>query len=158
MTFLLLGAGKAAAVGGGGGGSRYWRLLVSHTSVDNSTNIAEVQLRESAGGSDVTGSGTASGLGTPITGTAASAFDNNASTTYHSEIGTMPTWLQYDFGSGQDKAIVEVVIQAHPSNPAYSPTDFDVQFSSNGSSWTTSWSVTGSTGWAAGETRTFTKP
>ena len=56
------------------------------------------------------------------------------------------------------KTILQVMIQAHPSNAAYSPLAFDVQYSSDNSAWTTSWSVTTPNTWVGGEIRTFTKP
>jgi F5/8 type C domain len=138
---------------------RYWRLYITQTLTNNSFNIAEVELRSTAGGADQTGSGTASASpGTPTGGVPANCFDNNATTTFHSPGGSMPAWLIYDFGAATPKDIMQVMIQAHPSNAGYSPIDFEVQFSDDNSVWTKLWGVTGSTGWAAGEIRVFTKP
>jgi opacity protein-like surface antigen len=139
-------------------GYRYWRFNVTSTNTNNSMNFAEAELRESAGGADQTGSGTASSPQGNLTATPPAAFDNNASTTWHSAIGTMPHQLVYDFGVGVTKAITQVMIQAHPSNAAYTPLTFDMQYSSDNSSWTTSWSVTTPNTWAGGEIRVFTKP
>jgi ribosomal protein S11 len=140
--------------------ARYWRLNVTSTNANNSMNVAEVQLRSTAGGADQTGSGTASSPQGNLTNTPAAAFDNDAATTWHSAIGSLPGAVQlvYDFGSGVTKEILQVVIQAHPSNAAYSPLAFSVQWSTDNSAWTTSWSVTTPDTWTGGEIRTFTKP
>lgn len=159
MSMLLMGVGSSRAAGGGApAGHRYWRISVTTLAPNsNSTNIAEMQWRVTPGGADQTspGGGSITVSGT-LAGAAGNVVDNDAGTTWHSAIGGNPALWRYDFGSNKD--ITEVTITAHPSNPAYSPTDFDIQYSDDDSAWTTSWSVAGSTGWSAGETRTFTKP
>lgn len=139
-------------------GFRYWRIRVDTTSLPvNSTNIAEMEWRLTPSGADQTspGGGSITSSGT-LSGSPANVVDNDPSNPWHSAFSVNPALWRYDFGSNKD--ITEVTITAHPSNPAYSPTDFDIQYSSDDSSFTTSWSVSGSTGWSAGETRTFTKP
>jgi hypothetical protein len=124
---------------GGGGGHRYWRINVSTNHGNAATNFVEVEMRETPGGSDVTGSGTASGGGGFTGGTAASAFDNNEGTAY------IPTgtsgWLKYDFGSGNAKDIVEVALKVNDAGFATfaaAPKDFTIEWSDDDSSWTVS--------------------
>lgn len=121
----------------GGGGHRYWRINVTTNHGNASTNFVEVELRESPGGSDATGSGTASAGGGFTGGTPANAFDNNDANIY---IGTGTSgWLKYDFGSGNGKNIVEVAIRASTAaTPGFTsaPKDFTLEWSDDDSSWT----------------------
>lgn len=64
-----------AAAAGGASGHRYWRVYVATNAGSTSyTAIAEIEFRESAGGADATGSGTAisGGLGSDGLGNEAS--------------------------------------------------------------------------------------
>jgi hypothetical protein len=138
-------------------------LLAAQRHLDQRQQLDERRRGGAArnrGGADQTGSGTASSPQGNLTATPAAAFDNDPATTWHSAIGSLPGAVQlvYDFGVGVAKTILQVMIQAHPSNAAYSPLAFDVQYSSDNSAWTTSWSVTTPNTWVGGEIRTFTKP
>jgi hypothetical protein len=136
---------------------RYWRIRVIDTEDGSSARIAKLELRGSSGGADLTGSGTAFTAGT-ATG-ADNAFDNNAGTYWYSGDGidVLPEILGYDFGSGDDETVVQVAITADNSTGGgdYAPEDFTIQYSDNGSSWTTAATVTGESPWSDGETRTF---
>lgn len=67
------------------------------------------------------------------------------------------SWIAYDFGAGNDKDIVEVTLKARGQYPDNGPDDVDVQYSDNGSAWSTAASFTGLT-WTAGQTRTLSFP
>ncbi|WP_095203433.1 discoidin domain-containing protein [Mesorhizobium carmichaelinearum] len=73
-------------------------------------------------------------------GAAANAFDGNISTVWRASSATAS--ITYDFGSGKD--IQQVVIKAFPTVPSESPKDFTIQYSDDGSIFTTfatvSWS------------------
>lgn len=122
-------------------GHRYWRINVTANNGDvSATQFVEVEMRETVGGSDATGSGTASAGGGFTGSTAANAFDNSVATSY-TPSGTAG-WLKYDFGSGNAKNIVEVAIKANSAtgpatNFAAAPKDFTLQWSDDDSSWTT---------------------
>lgn len=152
---------RNAAPGGGGSAHRYWRLLVSTNEVNSfevtssTLAIAEIELRETISGSDVTGSGTASADSTSGGTTAADAFDNNTATKWSSGTAGYPHWIKYDFGSGNDKSIVEVALTSPSSTPTQCARDFDVQWSDDDSAWTTAFSVYGEDQWTATETRVF---
>lgn len=125
--------------GGAGGGHRYWRINVSaNNGHATATQFIEVELRESPGGSDVTGSGTATAGGGFTSSTPANAFDNNAATSY-APSGTSG-WLKYDFGAGNGKNIVEVGIMAVSATGGTTftaaPKDFTLEWSDDDSSWT----------------------
>ena len=128
---------NSTAAGGGGGGHRYWRINVTTNHGSGTTQFVEVEMRETQGGSDVTGSGTASGGGGFTGGTAANAFDNNEATTYN-PTGTSG-WLKYDFGAGNGKDIVEVALKVNDTGFATftaAPKDFTLEWSDDDSSWT----------------------
>jgi hypothetical protein len=138
---------------------RYWRLLfLSTNSVD--TQAAEVEMRESTGGVDATGSGTASASSvfSSPTWDAANAFDNNNATAWNSSGFASPTYLAYDFGVGVTKNIKEISLRVRSDFINNAPISFQIQYSDDNSTWTTSWTVTGQTGWTFSEARVFTKP
>jgi hypothetical protein len=144
------------------GAHRYWRIRITASGNGADTGMAECELRTSAGGSDVTGSGTtifSTQLNTSSFA-AANAFDNNTSTNWCSNgFGTSGgEWIGYDFGAGNTFNIKEVAFSCRSDFTPDAPKDFTIEFSDDNSTWFSSWSVTGQTGWSAGVTRTFTKP
>jgi hypothetical protein len=84
------------------------------------------------------GSGTAWANGAGSGTVAGNAFDGNLATYWWSG-SVFPYLLQYDFGSGQEKDIDQVIIKPDPS---YWPRSFEIQYSDNGTDWTTVDSVT----------------
>jgi hypothetical protein len=116
---------------------RYWRLYITAKSgASTFSAIAECELHTSVGGSDVTGSGTAS-ANSVSGGAAANAFDNNAATIWATGTGAVPHWLAYDFGAGNEQDIVEVSITSRSSSAGSAPGAFQLQYSDDGSTWTT---------------------
>jgi hypothetical protein len=136
---------------------RYWRLFTRFGSSD-AVLIAEVELRTSSGGADATGSGTASASSVDGTNTAAKVFDNSTSTFWQSTFGSgsVGVWLEYDFGSGNDKDIVEVALTPSASFANRMPQEFDIQWSDDNATWTTAWSASFPT-WTSAQ-QVFTKP
>jgi len=136
----------------------YWRVYVNDTDTTGQTvSIAECQFRAIPGGASLCTGGTASASSIYSSTYAASyAFDNDAST-FWASLGIVPQWLEYQLTASSP--VREVMIQARPSNTyGQSPANFNIQSSPDGVTWITQWTVTGSTGWAAGEIRIFTKP
>lgn len=118
---------------------RYWRIRPLRAFNGNLSGfgIAEVEMRETVGGSDATGSGTASARTAFAGAGAANAFDNSGATIYsHNTAVTESDWLQYDFGSGVTKSIVEVTLLPRADNSwAQAPTTAVVESSTNAISW-----------------------
>lgn len=141
---------------------RYWRISASGStggpgSGHDGLGLNEVQFR--VAGVNQTGSGTALASSSFSGSSPANAFDGNGATTkWDSDFsGAWPQWIGYDFGSGVTKDITAVAIW--PNLNLRAPAAFDVQYSDNGSTWTTLWSVTGKV--AADYTNSlnvFTKP
>lgn len=132
---------------------RYWRIFVVSNGGSSSTIINEVEFRSTSGGADATGAGTA--LGTTTGGaTPASAFDNNTSSTW-SVPATGQVWVGYDFGSAT--AVAEVSIRGN-SSASTAPVHWTLDWSDDGSAWTTEYSARAVAAWSASETRVYTLP
>ena len=65
----------------------------------------------------------------------------------------VPSWIQVRFDDVVE--ITEIKVRAWATNPNRAPMDFALQYSDNGTTWTTAISVTGQTAWGANESRTF---
>ena len=119
---------------------RYWRLLVTSVVSGSYATIGEIEMRETSGGSDATGSGTASASSYHAGYEPGNAFANNGvayANSWVSQASPTPHWIQYDFGAGQEKNIQEYVIQSASTVQNEVPTGWDFQYSDDGTSWTT---------------------
>lgn len=121
---------------------RYWRISFGANNGGSETNAVEIEMRTSAGGADQTGSGVASASSQwSASSTATQAFDNNTAT-YWSTVSGSPTngWIQYDFGAGNKKAIVEFTWSLAARAVGYGPRDFTLWYSDDGVAWEASFS------------------
>jgi len=91
---------------------RYWRLYISALNGAASASIVSLELHTSIGGADVVSGGTASASSVNGTDAAVNAFDGNTATWWLSASTGVPQWLKYDFGAGNDKDIVEMLVFA----------------------------------------------
>lgn len=133
---------------------RYWRLYISASGGSSYIGFAEIELRESAGGSDATGSGTASASQAYGGYPASAAVDNNTATEWAAYPYGAPQWWAYDFGSGVTKDIKEIVITPRTTYYTEAPGTFDLQYSDDGSSWTTKHTFSGIS-WPNANAQTF---
>ena len=141
-------------------GHRYWRIHQFDSNMSPEQFVlAEVVLRETSGGANAVGSGTANassvwdGTGTYA---ASKAVDGNPSTIWHTANGSgVNAWWQYDFGAGVTKDIQELAITIRSDSLGYS-TDFRFMYSDDGSTWFPQFGYTAQTWPSAGSTRTFT--
>lgn len=155
----------AAPAGGGGGGAgyRYYRLVITANNNDTYVGTHSLELRESVGGADVApgSGGAASALDTYNTNYLPEyAFDGSPSSMWFARL-TNPIWLQFDFGAGNEKEIVEYAVGAclttGTSFDDRSPRDWTLEGSNDGSAWDVLHTVTGETGWSStSELRVFT--
>lgn len=140
--------------------ARYWRILITETRNNGPfyANVAEVELRATAGGTDQATGGTAAASSFDSTSVNADkAFDDSATTFWSSDGGAnLPQWISYDFGTA--KTVSEVLIQAgnDATRATRAPKTFQIQYSSDGSTWTTGATVTDTPAWSVSESRTFT--
>lgn len=135
---------------------RYWRLYV--TASNGSTwhqAGAELQLRLTRGGADQCAGGTPITSGDEGSYTAANLFDDDPATFQQWQGSALPKWVAYDFGAGNEQAIVELALFPHSSYADRMPKDFELQWSDDGIDWTPHLVVSEETGWVAGAWRTF---
>ena len=81
---------------------------------DRDTVIVEMEMRDTVGGTDQTGSGTARGFRENGGSLASNAFDNNTGNYFYTGVNSMESFLSYDFGS--PIAIGEYAIRADPAS------------------------------------------
>jgi hypothetical protein len=139
---------------------RYWRVYVTAANAGGYVSCMELYLRTSIGGANVATGGTASASSVGFGWAASGAFDGSTGGTgWHSGNNTLPTtpeWIQYDLGAGNDKDIVEFAWAARSTYEAeQTPRDFQLQYSDNGTSWTTLYTRTEESGWTPSETRSW---
>ena len=140
------------------GGHRYWRVLLEANAGGNG-GAANLAMHTTVGGANICVSGN------PISDSAWSsayvpyyAFDNTITTEWVSSASPPTSWIGFDFGEGQAPNIVEIVYTTR-DNSSYTqgPTTGYIQYSDNGTTWTTSWTFT--TSWtSAGQAQTFANP
>jgi hypothetical protein len=146
-----------AAVGGTRGPRRYWRLLMWNCNNAFNFVIGEIEMRETAGGSDVSTSGQA--FGAPgASGNFSNAFDNNVGTFHNSSNADPGAWIAQDFGA-TPRSINEIVLTATNTGglEARMPTWFTVQSSDDRANWVDEWWCS-SGSYTSGQSRTFTRP
>ena len=148
-----------AFVGGLGGGAafRYHRLYITNHGGDNNVGVAELILREVAGGAQVAIGGVCDASGqASSTYDCSKAFDGDSATAWITPWGGGPQWLSYDLGAGEGAELVEYAIRLTTIWVQRAPRSWELQGSNDGSTWETldsrSWVV-----WErAGEIQTFT--
>lgn len=134
---------------------RWWRLWITAAYGGANAGFAEIELRDSAGGTDRTGAGTASASGAYGGWPASNAVDNNTGTGWTTyTTGSAPWWWAYDFGAGNAFDIVELYITPRQDGwHSEGPSAFDWQYSDDGSAWTTVRS--GTANWSGAAAQTF---
>ncbi|HEJ3062495.1 TPA: discoidin domain-containing protein [Pseudomonas aeruginosa] len=123
---------------------RYWRLLLSQCVNSTQPVVGEIAFATAPGGANVATGGTASASKFDTSFEADKSFDGNASTYWRvsgyvtgTGIGIGQEWIQYDFGAGNAKDIVEMRI-TFPSAPApqTAPRAFTLYWSDDGLNFT----------------------
>lgn len=137
--------------------ARYLGLSIDSTVSGGTTVIADLSLRAVSGGSTVNPRvGQTSSISLSNAAGPENAADGTTATVFSTQGGASPPlWWQVQFLSGT-KTVVEVKITSRNdfNYAAQSPTAFDLQWSNDGSSWTTLQSFT-SGAWTQNQTQTF---
>jgi hypothetical protein len=128
----------------------YWRLYVSANNGDGYVNFSEIEMMAVAGGADQCAGGAAFGDGSTYD-SPDNAFDNNIAVSHVS--AGVPSWVGYHFASAVD--IVEVSLVAVRLETSRAPKDFLIQWSDDGSAWTTTTTIVNQTDWAIEEKRVY---
>lgn len=97
--------------------------------------------------------------GTPVysatAGTAANAFDNSVSTKTLTGAGALPHFIQVDLGASNTGIVDKYTLAAPTDDATQMCTSWDIQGSSDGSTWITVDRRDGETGWSEGERRFY---
>lgn len=134
---------------------RFFRLNVTANNGRSTTNVAELALRATSGGTNKatqTGgwaSSTTSGYG------AAAAFDGNTSTFWATANGVVAATLGNDLGSGQEITLAEYALRARSDANDGTPKTWTLEASRDLDSWASVHTVSNETSWANGEQRVF---
>lgn len=144
---------------------RYWRLRSRRPTTDSVYLIAELEMRASNGGADETGNvgGTSFGTAGFFSGSEGpdKAFNNNTGN-WHQPLNEANNWADvdaitgWDFGSGNDKDIVEVAITINASFLTRCPSVFAIEYSDDNVTYTTLFWVTKET-WSGAGPHVFSK-
>jgi hypothetical protein len=131
----------------------YWRVIFDANNSTAFCGLSELQFFKAGSITNAV----ALHPGTPLAsgGTPAFAFDNGASNTGWNDAGTSGAWIGYHFSKAVGIARVRLTAAQFTDQ---SPKDFRVQFSDNGTDWTTAWTVTAQTNWFNGEVRQYVDP
>jgi hypothetical protein len=154
-------AGFAGTAGGGGGGPghRYWRVNVTANNGDSVLVINELELFDATTGAKATGGTKSASSELNASYVAGNAFDGDflsgGAGTVWATNSSASGWLQVDYGAGNEKDIRAFTIWSRVGFASQAPKDFTLQYSDNGSSWTTLITVTNQTSWLDREARTF---
>ena len=136
----------------------YWRIYITATDSADAykAQITEMEYRATLGGADQATGGTAAASSTYPGSSPADAFDDDAIVSWVSASGAaLPQWLQYQFASAVEVAQVAITSGDSASRADRAPNDFLIEYSDDGSSWTTALSVTGEPDWGVTETRLY---
>ena len=136
----------------------YWRIYITASdSVDPwKAQIGEMEYRATLGGADQAAGGTATASSTYSSFPPANGFDDDTATSWACDIDVaLPQWLQYQFSSAVEVAQVAITSGITEARADRAPNDFLIQYSDDGSNWTTALSVAGEPDWGVTETRLY---
>lgn len=139
---------------------KYIRLYITKAYRNSSTvgycNISELDILDSSGNSVLTDSCvyTADSVYSGSSDVPANAFDKNTSTIWHSADSSNAHWIQIEFASGIDLPSSYVVTRRSDSYNDYLAS-WELQVSTDGSTWITVDKHTDDTNWSSGYSRTF---
>jgi hypothetical protein len=136
--------------------ARGWRIVINDWVSFNQPYIGNLIFAGTAGGPTLCTGGAVISHRTYV-GDPNLAFDGNISTFWQgTQIRLLGQRLGYGFTTPVN--VAEVRLQATSADFAGTPSAFDVQWTNDFYNWTTALSVSGSTGWTSGETRSWTIP
>lgn len=136
----------------------HWRILTHATGGGSQVGIQEIEFKNTSQGPDLTGTGTTTASSSQSGQGPEGAFDNVISGAWFSDTGQAVDgqWIAYHFPSAV--SIRYVTVMGSQDYPDRSPTNFEIQYSDDGSAWTTAWAVTDPGNWNTGQYRYYHAP
>ena len=138
---------------------RYWRILIIANHGASYSTVCELEMFDVLGGTNLCTGGTPiSSSNYDATWTAAKAFDGIKNTdsgwaTLNSQ--HIPSYIGYDFGSGNDKDIIQFAITARQASLNETPKTFFLEWSDDGVVWNMAHGVYDVAVWTSNLTRTY---
>lgn len=132
--------------------ARFWGVDV-YGNGGGWTTIAELEFMTSAGGASLCVGGVAWGSRFRIGNPTDYGFDGTNTTAWQAGTGIVEGRLQYAFPSAPNPT--HMALQARSAFLTDTPTDWRIQYTLDGITWTTVRDVSGETGWTASERRVF---
>ncbi len=126
---------------------------------DNTTGAFEVSTQVASGTytADQCIGGTASAQEYQYPYTPDKLFDDNTGgSSIWRNNNTLPVWIKYDFGVGNEKTIRKYRLNWVGGNTDFTPYSWEFQGSNNGTTWITLDNQTGQNNWVSGQWREFT--
>lgn len=128
----------------------YWRVNILTSAFGGNCGFAEISMAATAGGSNELSGGTATAIGADSGFEATKALDSNTSTSWN--FASSAGWWRYQFAAPVQ--VLEVKITARLDAPTTSPTTWNLEYSDDGTTFTSLKSFTAAT-WTTGATQTF---
>lgn len=157
LAALEDGGGPPPGGGGSGTSATHWRIVVTLHG-GSACSVSELELRETAGGADISGSVSSITASTTFDGinVAANMIDNNNATLWSSAVGSGPHTITCVFPSAV--SIMELAIRSRgDAVPEQTPRRFRLESSSDsGSTWNFEMERSTPATWTLGEQRVFT--
>ena len=147
--------------GGISAGYQYWKINI--TAINSGANVALTLIELKSNGVNQIPAMTSNTEPSPnvitfsaeTTNKAFHPVDQNASTFGWAPVFSSPTFWQINFGAGNKISADTLVLKNHTGTSTISPTDFTLQVSNDGVSYTTVLTVSGQS-WSANQTITYT--
>ena len=152
-----------AGAGGDDNPHRYWRLYVTKSANSNAVSFLQWELYESDFGPNENAASLTYDASSEFNASYLAEYSANqilgdeAGNHWNSDFGGGPHWISVDYGIGNEKNIKSLGIVSRHVTTDQNPEDFIVQYSDDGTTWTTKWTEFGVT-WQAGEYKRFTNP
>tara|TARA_R110000803_G_scaffold166755_1_gene230013 strand:- start:5016 stop:5507 length:492 start_codon:yes stop_codon:yes gene_type:complete len=159
MLFLnrFNGFGKSAGAVAAPVTADFWRINVTLNNEGAYTAVAitDIVFKDSGGTPISTAGGTAAASASAGANTAAKAFDAITTTNWASTTA-LPQWIEMQFTGNVTPFSVDITgNNSSPDQAVNAIKDFDLQWSTDGISYTTAQSYSGETAWGLAETRNF---
>jgi hypothetical protein len=140
-------------------GFRYWKWVWTANNGSSRTTVSELTASETIAGADQVAAATVTASSTFIGNVAANVQDSDTTTAWTSADFDTQRTLFVDFGSGNEKLLVEYEVSSHTAGAVTAaPKDWSIFYSSDNITYKPLGTVLGEVSWAAEETRLFTLP
>jgi len=140
-------------------GYRHWQILLLYSGDDTYNHLAYFEMRDAVGGLNLAtnpANASMSGIGFAGTGAIGDLFVDDHASFVRWQSTTM-IQVNYDFGLGGDRELMEVVLSSPNSSVDRMPQFIAIRRSDDGTNWETAWAILYPT-WSLSQKKVFTRP